>query len=204
MKKIIATAVLLSVSIVPASAASGQIAIRSSHQPVLAGASTHARPRVPYRNVTWPVFYGAPYYGYYTSCAPYAYGYGFGYPVMGAGCAILANPNAQGHATGGALLGGVLGAIIGHNSGSRNAWAGAALGGTIGYLAGSAADNAAAREQQAAATTVSRPPATRDTTIHTPSTPAPPAPQQQAAPAYRNNTRAQAPMSQANSLFGRQ
>ena len=90
------------------------------------------------------------------------------------------------------LLGALAGGIIGNNSGSHNGWRGAALGAGAGLLLGTIAD------------------ANRPAVVYNsvPAVQQAPAPQPAAAPAQsttiiNNYYNAPAPMSGANSLFGR-
>lgn len=224
MKKIIATLVILAISVASVHAASGHVQPQRSHnnRPSSGNHNYHnshrsnhyhyrhrpSRPPAIYYEpayvrsyrYAWPAYY-TPFY------APYGYGYGYGFPGVSVSYSTYSNPDAPGYAAGGAVLGGVLGAIIGNNSGGRhnNTWAGAAIGSTLGYFAGSAADNAAVRQQRAAAE--ARQEAINRQLIHTP-TPAPQpveaAPRQTHVPRPSAAPRAQSSMSQANALFGRQ
>ncbi|MDR1010046.1 MAG: hypothetical protein LBM04_02775 [Opitutaceae bacterium] len=249
MKKIIATLLLFAATVAIADAASGQIIRtgashnshnhnsyrnynRPSHVHYSHGHSrpnhySHHYPRHYSYRYDRPVFY-APYY----SLSPYSYynrgyyGYGYGYPGISVNYTTYADPDAPGYAVGGAVAGGVLGAIIGNNSRGhhgRNSWVEAAIGSTIGYLAGSAADNAAVREQRAAAaaaaaanrsgTAVREPDYNTGFDAHPYSPQQPQQPQHQQSQQSQQHTQTtpaakynynQSPMSQANALFGRQ
>lgn len=127
-------------------------------------------------------------YSYYPSYGYYD-GYGSDYPYYG----TTGYYGSGSGAASGMLLGALAGGIIGNNSGSHNGWRGAALGAGAGLLLGTIADaNRPAVVYHSA-------PAVQQQT---------PAPQAATAPAQpttiiNNYYNAPAPMSGANSLFGR-
>lgn len=236
MKKAIVALLLFAATVAIADAASGQIIRTGTPRTPSRNYHHNSRPHTAHHSYEYsrphhhPYRYGHPvFYAPYYSLSPYAYSsysynsyynrdyyYDYGYPGVSVNYTTYNDPDAPGYAVGGAVVGGVLGAILGNNSRGHhghNSWVGAAIGSTIGYLAGSAADNAAIREQRAAAAaataTAANHPGTvvREPDCNTGFYEQPSSYQQdtQTTPAVKHKYNyTQTPMSQANALFGRQ
>jgi len=137
-----------------------------------------------------------PVYGY--SYRPYGPGYGYGYGYGDSYGYYGSSLGSGSAAVNGLWLGALAGGVIGHNSGSlhHNGWRGAAWGAGLGWLLGSVADARRTPVYQQPVYVQENAPAVQASAPQ-------PAPAAQPVTIINNYYNAPAPMSSANSLFGR-